>query len=403
MSLAASRGEPRRVALLRPLRVVRMCLASDSPMKTTTSNKLGITLAAVLALIILPVRVDASPPQYTVTVLGGLGGTSSQAYGINASGQVAGQSYLTGDGSYHAVRWTGTTPTDLGTLGGSLSASFGINDSGQAAGWAYTAGGGGNNHTVRWTGTTPTDLGTLGGSISTGLAINASGQVTGNSQTTGNSARHAVRWTGTTPTDLGTLGGIYSAGLGINTSGQIAGWAYTAGGVSHAVRWTGTSKTDLGTLGGNASEGHSINDAGQVAGSAQKISNKKHAVRWTGTTPTDLGTLGGTESEGYGINAFGDVTGMSWTTGDATFNAFLYTDGTMYDLNALLLPGSGVTGLVLGFYGNSINDFGQIAATGTINGQARALRLDPVAAPEPSSAMLVIGSGLVFVLRRRRV
>ena len=358
MSLAASRGEPRRVALLRPLRVVRMCLASDSPMKTTTSNKLGITLAAVLALIILPVRVDASPPQYTVTVLGGLGGTSSQAYGINASGQVAGQSYLTGDGSYHAVRWTGTTPTDLGTLGGS---------------------------------------------ISTGLAINASGQVTGNSQTTGNSARHAVRWTGTTPTDLGTLGGIYSAGLGINTSGQIAGWAYTAGGVSHAVRWTGTSKTDLGTLGGNASEGHSINDAGQVAGSAQKISNKKHAVRWTGTTPTDLGTLGGTESEGYGINAFGDVTGMSWTTGDATFNAFLYTDGTMYDLNALLLPGSGVTGLVLGFYGNSINDFGQIAATGTINGQARALRLDPVAAPEPSSAMLVIGSGLVFVLRRRRV
>jgi hypothetical protein len=79
--------------------------------------------------------------------------------------------------------------------------------------------------------------------------------------------------------------------------------------------------------------------------------------------------------------------------------AFLYTEGTMYDLLTLLLPGSRVTSLVIGV-GGSINDLGQIAATGTINGQTHALRLDPVV-PEPSAALLLIGSGVPLLLRRR--
>jgi probable HAF family extracellular repeat protein len=186
-----------------------------------------------------------------------------------------------------------------------------------------------------------------------------------------------VLWNGATHTDLGTLGGSNSVGYGINASGQVAGYSQVAGdGAYHAVRWNGTTPTDLGTLdGGSDSRAYGINASGQVAGEGRSSNGYRHAVLWNGTTPTDLGTLGGTEAYGYAINSTGDVIGMSYTVGDVAFNAFLYTGGTMYDLNDLLVTGSGVSGLSVSPGG--INDLGQIAATGTVGGQTHALRLDP--------------------------
>lgn len=362
--------------------------------KTSMSYKLGIVLVGAMTLIVLPARVHASPPQYAVTVLDDLGGSNSYGSGVNASGQVTGRS------GGAAVRWTGTTPTSLDSSYGS-----GINASGQVAG-SYDPGGSGKR-AVRWTGTTATNLGNLGGfgnsAGSLGRAINNSGTVTGLSWTTGSifGPYHAVRWTGTTPTDLGTLGGTYSQGLGINASGQVAGWSTLVGDYfQHAVRWTDTTPTDLGIV-GTYSEGIGINDSGQVAGMSYLTgaTGAYHAVRWTGTTGEDLGTLGGTSSRGFGINASGDVTGMSDITGNATEAAFIYTGGTMYDLSSLLLPGSGITGLAVDI-GNNINDLGQIAAFGTIGGHTHALLLTPT--PEPSSATLVIGSGWMLLVRRRR-
>ena len=160
--------------------------------------------------------------------------------------------------------------------------------------------------------------------------------------------------------------------------------------------------TDLG-FGGHDIQASGINASGQVVGQALLTGNSAgHAVVWTGTTPTDLGTLGGTGSNGFGINNFGDVIGMSNLTGNSTQHAFLYTGGTMYDLFTLLLLGSGVTDLTVTPGGNSINDSGQIAATGTIGGQPHALRLDPVATPEPASAVLLLGGAALLGLRRRR-
>lgn len=116
-------------------------------------------------------------------------------------------------------------------------------------------------------------------------------------------------------------------------------------------------------------------------------------------TVTDLGTLGGNNSQALAINASGQIVGSSTITLGSSFqHSFLHTGGTMYDLGTLLQPGSGVTNVGVA----DINDLGQIAATGIVNGQSHALRLDPVAAPEPTATAMV-GLGLLGLgLGRRR-
>jgi probable HAF family extracellular repeat protein len=70
----------------------------------------------------------------SMTDLGTLGGSDSYANRINNTGQVAGQS-ITGKGEYHAFLFGNDGMVDLGTLvGGSESEALGINDFGQVVG-----------------------------------------------------------------------------------------------------------------------------------------------------------------------------------------------------------------------------------------------------------------------------
>jgi len=91
---------------------------------------------------------------------------------------------------------------------------------------------------------------------------------------------------------------------------------------------------------------------------------------------TDLGTLGGFASFANAINGLGDVVG--WVSAvDGTHRAFLYADGLMTDLNALIPAGSG---WVL-HEGRAINDARQIAAIGARGGTGdHALLLTPSSA-----------------------
>ena len=242
----------------------------------------------LLPALLLSCAMSAGATTYSFTDLGTLGGTYSIAYGINASGQVVGDSQIAGNTAQHATLWNGTTATDLGTLGGTQSIATGINASGQVAGYSYTAGNTAT-HATLWNGTTATDLGTLGGTYSVAYGINASGQVAGYSYTAGNTALHATLWNGTTATDLGTLGGTNSATHGINASGQVVGWSYTAGNAAqHATLWNGSTLIDLNSFldaskvsaGWVLTEAWAINDNGWIAGSAvNSLTGQQHAFR----------------------------------------------------------------------------------------------------------------------------
>ena len=259
---------------------------------------------------------------------------------------------------------------------------------------------------------TAIDLGTLGGTLSFGFGINASGQVTGTARTSGDSAGHAFITDAVTHamTDLGTLGGTSSRGQGINASGQVTGAAQTASADFHVfITDAATHKlTDLGTLGGTSGSGNGINDSGQVTGQANTANERSHAFITDAVTNKliDLGTLSGStfgstfdRSQGRGINASGQVTGFS---GDIFENhGFLYTDGQMLDLNALLALDAAALYTIV--EGQGINDSGQIVANGLVNatGQRHAFLLTPV--PLPAAAWLFLSALGGLGCTRRRI
>jgi probable HAF family extracellular repeat protein len=167
-----------------------------------------------------------------------------------------------------------------------------------------------------------------------------------------------------------------TAATAINDGGQVVGIsgvcdvAVGAFSASHAVLWENGRTIDLGTLGGTAwNTPMAINNRGEVVGFANlpgpdQAAPNFHAFIWTRHGQMrDLGTLpGDAVSEALGINDQGQVVGESCQAGFAHCRAFLWEDGVMTDLNALV---PGYAGHLV--YGNDIT------AAGDITGQA----LDP--------------------------
>ena len=168
--------------------------------------------------------------------------------------------------------------------------------------------------------------------------------------------------------------------------------------------------TDLDALYGTQSEALAINNLGQVVGySYTSGSSIAHAFCTGANQPinpaTDyLGMLGGTGSYADGINNLGEVVGWAETIGAADPHAFLYNDGSMEDLNSLIVPTAEWTLECA----SGINDSGQICGYGiNPSGQTHAFLLTPIATPEPSTlALLGVGAlsllGYRMRLRRRR-
>jgi probable HAF family extracellular repeat protein len=351
------------------------------------------TAQAALAVATNPVAA-----RFTVTDVGTLGGgTYSEAWAINNSGEVAGHSNLAG-GPRRAFLFSGGVLTDLGTLGGTESGARAINDAGQIAGWAKTSVG--STHAFLRTAGAMQDLGTFGSATddSDAYGINDAGQVAGWAELGMGAGPHAFLYGAGSKQDLGALGGYWSYAFGVNTSGQVAGVASDASGSARAFLWSGGVMRDLGALAGGTSDSYAydLDDAGRVVGASTYMSSQStHAVLFSGGALTDLGTLGGTESAARAINGSGQIVGHS-TNASAVTRAFLHEHGAMLNLNNLVPAGSGWD-LTEAY---DINDAGQIVGKGSINGQTHGFLLTPTVRPgdcsyaiSPSSAIVGAGGG----------
>ncbi len=203
----------------------------------------------------------------TMTDLGGLGGTIGFGQCTNNTGQIIGQSDLSGDTVAHAFLWEDGEMRDLGTLGGDNSEAIWINDAGEIAGSADLPGPSGSqlHDAVAWIDGKITDLGTVpGDACSRGRGINARGQVVGGSSDCANFL-HAFIWEKGGPMlDLNTLiapgsGWQLFNAININDRGEILVKAAPVGFTpnddedqGHLMLLVPCQSIDEGGCGGNA-------------------------------------------------------------------------------------------------------------------------------------------------------
>ncbi len=297
-------------------------------------------------------RAMLSNPSGGAEDLGTLGGASSWAYGINATGQVVGAS-LTPTGDRHAFLWTpGEGMRDIGTLAGATSSTArGINDLGQVVGESTFPRVGppeAETHAFLWSlDQGMQDLGALGQGLTSSVAydINNAGQVVGRSFL----ARfitppidpeyysRAFLWApGQGMRDLGDLGGGYSVAYAVNDAGQVVGKSWLSRGVEgygillSAFLWTSDEgMRDLGGLwaGPSLTAAYGINEAGQVVGGSD----------------LGVGFRGGSPIQGFLWTAADGMEALSPTTGIGTARAInnrqqVIGDGRLATLH--LAPGN---------------------------------------------------------------
>jgi probable HAF family extracellular repeat protein len=319
---------------------------------------------------------------YTLIDLGTLGGSyiSSDANGINAEGEIVGES-LTSSGIDQAFLWKDGVMTGLGTLGGTSSYAEGINDAGVVVGSSGTTAGRG--HAFYYDSFGMHDLGTLGDGTdhtlnSWAFGINDSGQVVGASGVS-YEVTHAFSWQPPDITarprlrDLGALSGYpHSEALGVNASGEIFGQASSdwPNYFLHAFFIRDGVMQDIGTLGGAENRPQGMNDAGEIVGTSLVNGGGFHAYVWRDGVMDDLGIYGYFASVARGINNLDQVVG----TGGPNDKPFIWQNGVMTDLTTLIDYQTDLDDLIP----QVINDAGLIAGTGfNRQGQSRAFLLMP--------------------------
>jgi len=317
------------------------------------------------------VQADGKPYPF-ITINGQMtpfGSAPGAAIAVNDAGQGAGNTLSADQTALDASLIVGSVTTDLGRLGGTGSYVKAINANGQVVGWAHLANG--RDHAFVATAAGMTDLGNITNATSSyANAINASGVVVGDWISASNVLRGFIA-SGGTVVDIGTLGGSSCYPYAINDAGQVVGISATTNG-SHAFLYDGKTMTDIGTLGGKTSSARAINQYGQIAGYSLTASGATHAFIYSGKNMADLGTLGGTVSVAVAINANGQAIGYS-TIANGTKHAFFYGLGQMTDLET---AAPGLSNVNVNYL--YLNDVGQIAGTGLINGSQHAFLLTPI-------------------------
>ncbi|GEM_PF-1029992 len=367
--------------------------------------------------------ICASATDWTIEDLDGQSPAYSVGAAINARGQVTGTTYL--QNRLHAFLFDGIHNSKfIGTLPGTTdSEGYGINARGQIVGDS------GRNSEGLWhamfydpsQGMIDLDpSGVYSNGYSSASSINFGGLAVGLGTYAipppdnlppdgcpdyyyGNGGNRALLWGGGVY-DLGSLPSFYpwSAATGINDNGLIVGWSGTTplGPYSHyepdprgsdyppvlvcdtppliihAAFYDG-SWHDLGSLGGSYSVANAVNNRGQIVGGS-KIGGDVtfHAFVYDGGNMRDINPPGVASSVADGINDDGLIVGQAGDPNDPTtlFGSFFY-DGAMRDINTfpeVLAAGWNMAGAF------GINDSGQITGYGVnSNGQYHAYRMHP--------------------------
>ncbi len=376
------------------------------------------TAAALLAGLVhagdaVPAR-PGQPDRYRLALLPSLGGANVRGSGITNGQWVTGSATLAGEQARHAVLWLYGTAIDLGTLGGANSSIVWPvkNNVGLVAGisqtatpdplgerWSCSAFFGAPHATgntcvgFAWRWGALRALPTLGGNNGFAAGANNREEIVGWAENAVRDAtcvapqvlqfrgvvwgpgEHQIR-------ELAPLAGdSSSAATAINDQGQavgISGLCDQAVGrhtAKHAVLWESNGRPiDLGNLGGSSwNTPMAINQRGDVVGFAGEpgddVGKILHAFLWTprdGIKP--LGALpGDVSSEAHGINERGQIVGTSCDAAGVC-RAFLWQNGVMSDLNALLDGGATATLTTA----QDINDLGEITGRAVQAGGARA-------------------------------
>jgi probable HAF family extracellular repeat protein len=350
---------------------------------------------------------------YTITDLGTLGGTLSEANTVNDAGTAAGNARHPGDAINRAFLWRNGVMLDLGTLGGANSVTHEghvLNASDAIAGFSETptpdpngedACSFGTMLTCRaflWRHGVMTELPTLGGNNALGEAINDRDQVIGESET----RKHlscaapflyefkAFIWEQGRITALPLLPGDNGAlGSAINDEGQAVGTSGFCFIARHSVLWQNGKVTDIGSLGGTDGNLPSdINNRGEVVGESQLAAapHHHHAFLWRHGVITDLGTLpGDVDSSANSINNKGEIVGFSFDK-DGNVRGAVWENGVIADMNDLIPSSSGMFVLEA----ITVNDRGQIGgfAAITATGQFHAF----LATPTHAKHIVVFGN-----------
>lgn len=349
-------------------------------------------LVVAWAVAVLPLE---AAPIYSVTNLGGLGGSRSEGLGLNGSGAAAGVARTAAGYVLPVVFGSGGTSV----LAGGIGQANAVNSAGTAVGTLYTADGA---RAAVWSGGAPALLPTVGGAESYGLAINDLGDVVGSA------GGRAFLYSDGSVRDLGTLGGSWSSAYAVNGARQAAGYSSTAAGSFGAFLYdpAGGMQALGGLPGGGSSYAFALNDSGVAVGSAVDPAGYLRAVMYASGTVIGLGGLGGNLSAAYGINSAGEIVGYAYDALGRS-RAFVWIGGFLYDLNAVT-QGAGDWTFEAAY---SINNAGQIAGAGTYRGQAAAFLLNPLttledpasAVPEPGTAALTMAAlAIAFAVRQRK-
>jgi probable HAF family extracellular repeat protein len=249
--------------------------------------------------------------------------------------------------------------------------AMGFNASGDVVGYELVAE---QKRAFVYAGGALTFFATLGGDFSMGIAIADDRRVAGDATMPDGQYRSFVGANGAVQ-DIGTLGGDETMTIAMSPSGLVTGESQAADGSRRAFLWDGRSMRDLGSLGGEYAQGQAVNDTGMVAGLSELVpgDHKIHAFLWDGAAMQDLGILPGLPwTSATGINASGVIVGNVYNDPEYTGRhydtfAYVYRDGKMQNLNALIPPSTSTLLIALG-----INDAGQILCSDGQVGQEHA-------------------------------